>query len=291
MQFQTQRANGQMWIYDQLHLLQLRPFGTEYSIQNLVTELETQLSTLVDYREQETHIFDEEFVAGEPSRNTKGDTPFDHDREDEYSAFINEDQNNKHNHHDKDDEEPFCTADTKKDTAAETLFNNSSVNKMFRQLAKVFHPDLEQDETLKAVKHQQMADLLKARDDHDVFTIFELYCSHFNTTLPSFDNLELTHLNKLLKKQLNHLKHEQKHTLFENPLQGMIYERFYRKNNDAITLAFKKHKKALQQCMLDSQRTINELTTVKTLKPALNEKSQDLYSALGFIDELMFEFD
>ena len=55
---------------------------------------------------------------------------------------------------------------------ANELFNATTLNKMFRQLSKVLHPDLEQDETLKQHKHELMAQLLNARDKHDVGTYY-----------------------------------------------------------------------------------------------------------------------
>jgi hypothetical protein len=271
-----------LWIFSQIELLGSRPFEMDHNVHELAAEVKAHFP---EFSEED---FDEDL--------------FDEDakQEDLFGFNDAEQQESAQHFNDEDmweyDEGPWTnqespwSAKAKDDAkAAEALFNASSMNKMFRQLAKIFHPDLEQDEHQKTIKHEQMANLLKAREKQDVLTIFELFCTHCDKSLPSFDDQELKRLNTLLKQQVHNLKTEKNEALYENRFHGMIYETFYRKTPELITLALKDHKEGVRKTTQDSQRLVKQTTTLKALAKELKKREMEMERAME--SALMDAFD
>ncbi|MEQ8516274.1 MAG: hypothetical protein RIC38_11765, partial [Chromatocurvus sp.] len=65
-----------------------------------------------------------------------------------------------------------------KTRALSEVLRGSSVNRLFRKLARVLHPDLEQDEGARERKNQLMGELIEARNGSDIPKIFALYAEH-----------------------------------------------------------------------------------------------------------------
>lgn len=258
-----------VWIHDNITGLSIRPFKCEFDLQLIISELQGYVI---------------EFLGGDAELDLEAESNAG-DREFEFDEFEAQSTDSRlHDEEWEDEEQPWEVKEKADTQAAEALFNASSVNKMFRQLAKIFHPDLEQDEEQKAIKHEQMANLLKARASQDVFTIFELFCSQGGKGLPSFDDQELTRLNQLLKQQVRKVQQEKEQALFDNPLHGMIYQRFYRKNPQFTFLALKNHKQDILRDIQQSKTLIATTSSLKALKQVL--KAREAALEMEFLAEL-----
>jgi hypothetical protein len=279
-----------MWILSQIEILNSRPFEMDHSVHELGDAVKAHFPEFSEEDIFDDNLFDEDsFDSAQKNQQRKQNESkqedlfgFDDFEQQESAQHVNDDEDIW-----EYDEDPWGNRESARDTktkadakAAEALFNASSMNKMFRQLAKIFHPDLAQDEQQKAIKHEQMANLLKAREKQDVLTIFELFCTHCDKSLPSFDDQELKRLNELLKQQVRNLQAEKNEALFENRFHGMIYERFYRKNSQLIALALKDHKESVRKTIGDSQRLVKQTSTLKALTRALNVKEIELEMAM-----------
>jgi hypothetical protein len=274
-----------MWICSQIEILNSRPFEMAHSVDELVVEIKVHFPEFFD-EDFDDELFDDR--AFDPTN--KAQKPKQHDsKQDDMFGFDDvEKQESTQNFIDEEDpweyddnpweqqESPWETQAKADAKDAEALFNASAINKMFRQLAKIFHPDLEQDEQQKAIKHEQMANLLKAREKQDVLTIFELFCIHGGKGLPSFDDQELKRLSELLKQQVRNLQLEKKEALYENRFHGIVYERFYRKNPQLITLALKEHKEGVRKTTADSQRLVKKTATLKALTRELTARGNEI---------------
>ncbi|MBW8685234.1 hypothetical protein [Chitinophaga rhizophila] len=106
------------------------------------------------------------------------------------------------------------------------LARRQNVQQLYRQLAKVFHPDLEQDPARIQLKEELMKQLTIARDQGDLLTMLQLELNWIQQedTHPEHLTNEKLHLyNITLKDQVKDLK-EQIKALFYHPryefLQG-----------------------------------------------------------------------
>ena len=171
---------------------------------------------------------------------------------------------------------------------ANELFNATTLNKMFRQLSKVLHPDLEQDETLKQHKHELMAQLLNARDKQDVGTIVALYGEHIGGEGAQFAPEDFPRLTLLLKKQLRELQMEKADIAMRSGAAGMVYRRFHHKNPSRQKTLLMQREVLLHKRCRAAQESLSFNTSVKNLKRFLNEWAEDNMGAMliDLYDEL-----
>ena len=112
------------------------------------------------------------------------------------------------------------------DAKVSELEKRLSIDRLFRQLARVLHPDLEQDEALKAEKHELMSQCLQARQDKDINTLLTLYCQHVGDLPDDLSATDHDDLIKALQMQLRQLQNELRQERFSDPLRAQIVERY-----------------------------------------------------------------
>ena len=170
---------------------------------------------------------------------------------------------------------------TQNDIASE-LFNASTLNKMFRQLSKVLHPDLEQDEEQKRLKHELMAKLLTAREKHDVGTIMSLYSQHIGGDGAQFLAEDFPKLTLLLKKQLREVQKEKKQLALQSGIEGLIYHRFHHKNPTRQKNTLRERMAYLEQMCAASDEFLAVNTSVKNIKKYLADWAEDQFDLIFF---------
>ena len=112
------------------------------------------------------------------------------------------------------------------DAKVSELEKRLSIDRLFRQLARVLHPDLEQDEALKSEKHELMSQCLQARQDKDINTLLTLYCQHVGDLPDDLSTTDHADLIKALQMQLRQLQNELRQERFSDPLRAQIVERY-----------------------------------------------------------------
>ncbi|HEY6528618.1 MAG TPA: hypothetical protein VIZ65_07975 [Cellvibrionaceae bacterium] len=191
-----------------------------------------------------------------------------------------------------EDEEPddffdeyFGSSERTQNDTANELFNATSLNKMFRQLSKVLHPDLEQDEEQKKYKHELMSQLLVARDKHDVGAIVALYSQHIGGDGAQFAPEDFPRLTLLLKKQLRDVQKEKQQLAHQSGLPGLVYYRFHHKNAARQKNLLRERESLLQQINEDIEYSLAANATVKNLKNFLADWAEEQ------MESVLFDFD
>lgn len=88
---------------------------------------------------------------------------------------------------------------------------NKSIRSIYVALAKVLHPDMEQDDTLKIEKEEMMKKVTVAYENRDMMQLLQLEMQWLNKHDESLNNLEASTLNAyihLLKDQVKELEAE-----------------------------------------------------------------------------------
>ena len=147
-----------------------------------------------------------------------------------------------------------------------------SVNRLFRQLAKVLHPDREQDEVLKAEKHLLMSQCLEARQNKDIDTLLKLYCEHVGDLPDELSDTSHKELISALELQLKLLQRELRQQRFGDALLTQIVERYSDSNHQKIEKKVALHAKQLDQTLIQNNREIERLNTPAGLQSALNQR-------------------
>ena len=191
----------------------------------------------------------------------------------------------------KDKTAPDSAADTSRDNTCETSTDSNadthtgqapdnsarlheleqklSVERLFRQLARTLHPDLEQDETRKAEKHELMSECLIARQNKDINTLLTLYCEHVGELPDDLDGNEHEELIQALEQQLRQLQAELRQARFGSPLHVQIVER-YSANDEETT----------------RRRVLQHADSLDTEVSRLQSQMQRLNSEEGLLAEL-----
>jgi len=155
------------------------------------------------------------------------------------------------------------------------LFKSTTVSKMFRQLSKHFHPDLEQNELAKTEKHKKMSELLEARRNHDVLAIISLHTAVFGSSDEQFATEDIKQLIPLLKHQLKQLQEQKDDIIFEDPIRGTIYQQFKAKSVKNSLKKMHERKTVLQRETQTLRERAKHITSIVKLKPFLEERYDD----------------
>lgn len=117
---------------------------------------------------------------------------------------------------------------------------------IYLRLVKKFHPDLEQDETLKIQKTALVQEVTKAYKENDFLKLLSLQIEHIDEKENEGQILAddmLKRYNKILTKQLNELKYEIEEIKYSS---NGIVEDFFDKNSKFSERRFKAYKKKIQ---------------------------------------------
>jgi len=172
------------------------------------------------------------------------------------------------NHHEFDDND---SAEEEKIKKINKLFKRSSINNMFRRIAKVLHPDKEQDEQRKDEKHQLMISLIEARDKNDIPTIFAMYAEHVGEMPEDLAKEDIENINLLLNYQLKQLKEEYASAPYRDPKAAMFFDMFQAKTEKGIVENIRERLKDIDDSIDASRNFLSKITSLSKLKPLLEE--------------------
>jgi len=169
------------------------------------------------------------------------------------------------------------TAHSDQEKALDKLLRSSNINKMFRKIARVLHPDREVDEDLKALRHDQMSELLRVRDERDIPALFSLYSEHLGSSPLEELGEDLEAATKLLRSQFETLQNEKEDIIYEHPMHGVLYERFATKKGAALERELALLQDELK-CSYDAQMAIvSEMTSIPKVKELLESRIASRY--------------
>ncbi len=152
----------------------------------------------------------------------------------------------------------------KNNQAASPEIEKKSVSELYKELAKLIHPDLEQDETIRYQKEQLMKELTAAKDKEDVHAM--LLIQQKAAVLNNTEGSEKGYSLQLLKMYNNSMK--KKLEALKRSLQQQVFrsfgskESFYAHGRKKIPVEARIKNdinsiKELQQNLLDNMRIIS----------------------------------
>lgn len=153
--------------------------------------------------------------------------------------------------------------------ALKQLMKSSSMNRLFRKVAGILHPDKEPDETARRDKNRLMGELIQARNTNDIPRIFAFYAEYVGQSPLKELGQDLDGVTQLLERQYLYLCDQKERLWDEDPLAGALYRRFHRKTPAATQRAINKHLQETRAQTSALQALPQEITSLKTLKPYL----------------------
>ncbi|MFT4725554.1 MAG: hypothetical protein ACI9UN_000049 [Granulosicoccus sp.] len=294
-----------LWIIQNLDTLNNHPFATNSDCHDLLTRLsaildhndpiESQLIRLLQphrieilgkagdldgedsgaaretFSQRKTNDLEEE--SEQPAFDFgwhKKASPTNDNRQDNSHGSTKPAATNEHN--DKFENDPDFINPAQLDAKIRKSQKSLSVNRLFRQLAKVLHPDREQDEAIKAEKHLLMSQCLEARQRKDIDTLLQLYCEHVGDLPEDLTDKSHKELISALELQLKLVQRELRQQRFGDALLTQIVERYSDSNNHRMEAKVALHAKQLDQEIRHNETVIERLNTQAGLQLVLNQR-------------------
>lgn len=192
--------------------------------------------------------------------------------------------------HQGQEKDPRQDRDSQDKADLRKLLDGANVKKLFQQLAKVLHPDREQDKELQAQKQVLMAQAIKARDEGDILTLFSLHNTHVPGSELEFDNSQLAALCQLLEEQIEKLKQDKSKVITDTPKQARVYEFFYAASDKKVKKKIAEYEAMSQTDIENLSDLVKYLSSLKHLKPLLEER-YDMSRAVNPMDVFDDIFD
>lgn len=154
------------------------------------------------------------------------------------------------------------------------LMKGGSINKLFRRVARVLHPDREQDEKARQEKNRLMSELIEARENNDITTLFSFYTKYVGQSPLEELGGDLTDATELLNRQYAQLRSQHADILHEDPKTAALYQRFHKKTMKASQREINTHLEKLQQDINNLTLFCKEVTSLSKLKPYLQMRRE-----------------
>lgn len=150
------------------------------------------------------------------------------------------------------------TPDEHDDTSAiREVFRGSQLSKIYRQIARVVHPDREQDPLKKEEKHRLMQQLVKARNEGDVVALVTMYGELVPDGDISLDSDALKHVAHLLSMRLRMLNNTHRDIFNGQGFKTCVWKQFSasgkKKTREKMTLYIRDVHKGIKQMEKDIQ--------------------------------------
>lgn len=255
------------------NIIQLGSFDIQDSeIKAIVEDLEDvnfdeiKLNQMNDFKEEMIEKFNEEGIDIDSSIFNPEDT-----KDDIMRKFAEAFARAQENANDEFVEKPKTKKQLdleEKEKKLEAL-QKQGLSGIYKQLAKILHPDLEQDPGLKKEKEKLMKKLTTAYDNKDLHTLLQLELEWMSGNSAKKEQTEdqLKIFNALLKQQVNELKNEidmavenPKYHSIQRYLYGSAYETIFKLTifNDQLKNDINDFKKELKM-IKSGKRTIREI--------------------------------
>lgn len=288
---QRQRETLMAWVDQYLYIMYNNPFGSHLNMELIHQRLaDAEAVTYPDFphpsddaecEDFDSPAFDEddpliqdmfqELFAEFEQADPTNDSEQSWDETDANEAFFQQQRTYEQQRHDETQ-------------ALKLLMKSSSMNKLFRKVAGILHPDKEPDEAVRQDKNRLMSELIQARNNNDVPRIFAFYAEYVGQSPLLELGEDLDGVTQLLERQYLYLCDQKEHILHENPIDGVLYRRFHKKTPAATQRAINKHLKKIQTDTNALHALPQEVTSLKKLKPYLDLH----YETLIYEDDFNF---
>ncbi|WP_225087395.1 hypothetical protein U1R68_14670 [Pectobacterium colocasium] len=160
------------------------------------------------------------------------------------------------------------------------------LTQLYRKIAKVLHPDREQDSDEKEKKHHLMVILSQAKKDNDIWTILNMYHKYVDVSF-NFDSQVIPAINALLKNRMEAIKNQLKEQEHDPSLSGMIWQELGAASQKTREKKIDQHRQNLLESIKIEKTQTAHLRSLTVLKECLRERyasEQYFFADIDIID-------
>lgn len=142
---------------------------------------------------------------------------------------------------------------------------------LFHRVARALHPDKETDPEKRQAKQALMAQLLEARRQNDLMTVFQMYQEHVDETA-SFGAQERAELEKVLCQFIELESQRQLEITTKTPLHDIAYTQYYSNDPESIEKAIEQKIEEVENRKADIEAFSDTVTSINKLGPYLIDR-------------------
>lgn len=262
------------WILDYVDTIASNPFAGDVDLNSLYQAIESAVEKMNP--EQLDPFQDDAMDSEHNTSDARADAEEFADILDELFSEFQQDSGFDDFFHQQN---TFEQQQKEDDQALNKLMKGASINKLFRRVARILHPDREQDEQARLEKNRLMSELTEARDNNDIITLFSFYAEYIGQSPLEELGGDLADATALLNRQYEKLRAQHADILHEDPKAGALYQRFHKKSMKAALQGINAHLAAMEQDMNNLQLFCKEVTSLNKLKPYLQMRWERINEA------------
>lgn len=143
------------------------------------------------------------------------------------------------------------------------LFKGSRLNKMYKRIANVIHPDKEQDHLKREEKNKLMQSLVKAKKDRDVITLIKLYSQFVPDGEYYLGEEAMKHVEHLLEMKIRTLNMTHKDIFNGQGIKSYVWKNFSATSKKKTREKMQDHIHHIELEIKNTEKDILKLDSVK----------------------------
>jgi hypothetical protein len=179
-------------------------------------------------------------------------------------------ENNKQEDEDWDDFEfNYYHREDDESSKVKEIFKGSQLNKMYKKIANIIHPDKEQDDDKKAQKHKQMQLLIEAKRNSDVFTLIKMYQEFVPDGEYFLDDDAMEHVEHLLQMQVQKLNQAHREIFSGQGHKSYVWKSYSSTSRKRSLQKMDAHVFEIERHISAMDNKVAQLDTAKKIKKQL----------------------
>ncbi|MCH1918982.1 J domain-containing protein [Shewanella sp. A3A] len=177
------------------------------------------------------------------------------------------------------------------------LFRHKDINRLYKQLAKVFHPDKAQSDDDKQRNHQLMQQLSLAKKDNDIFVMMHLALQWLPELAIELDDQAIKHFEHSLQQKLQGLNEDYEELKYGDDIKSMVWNRFGGRSKHEREQILAHYQRDLIGGAQELRYLKAQLSTVKSLQAELSQRAalpnplDDIQNFMASLQAEGFDFE
>ena len=153
------------------------------------------------------------------------------------------------------------------------MFRGTQLNKMYKRIASVIHPDKETDPLKKEEKHRLMQTLAVAKRDNDVMTLVRMFTKYVPGADCLLDETTLLRMEHLLEMRIRELNRTHRDIFNNQGFKSIVWKEFSATSKKKTQAKMQEHIVMAEDSIAALQKRMGKLDSIKQLNKYLKSLS------------------
>ncbi|MEZ8042288.1 hypothetical protein ACED25_22260, partial [Vibrio sp. 1F263] len=149
------------------------------------------------------------------------------------------------------------------------MFRGTQLNKMYKRIASVIHPDKESDPLKKEDKHRLMQKLAVAKRENDVMTLVRMLTEYVPDSEHLLDETTLVRMEHLLEMKLLDLNRAHRDIFSQQGVKSQVWRQFSAPSKKKTQAKMEKYLEMIDDSIVSLEKRIRKVNSINQLKKYL----------------------